>query len=829
VICQHQGLVAFQQDFTVRLCARPGWKIAQVMSPSFDGSIHEIFSALSYGSTLVLQETSRPIDHLKRADAAILTPSAARALDIGDFPHLKMVYLVGEAVSQDTCDIWASTKLVYNMYGPTEATCGATIKQLLPCQPVTLGKPNPSTRIYILDASQNLVPCGMEGEICLAGVQVGRGYIRQSHQTRRRFLPDSVNPQFQENMYRTGDRGYWDESGELMSLGRFDRQCKLRGFRIDLDALEAQIIRASSQPVRVAVAICHQDLVAQIQPREIDMERLRAELRLRIPVYALPRHITTVDSFPKTAVGKLDYRVVAETMETREECFHRRTGNLEAIVDSALRNVLGIVSDAWIAANVSFLDLGANSLHLLSLARQLSKSLGKKVTVELLLRYPTRSELCHILANVHCSNEEEEGPLLGEAGVSPIEQYWLKRYQANSDTSSFNINFVCEIDRNVDREKLSKSWNAVLARHRILHCKYVLPGKGEYRKVYDEQCHAVQEVPHIDIDVEIHAPFDPSLGNLIRVKVSPYHMTVVVSHIICDLASLNILLGEVAEVYRGRPLAPVSKAYAGTKWLGNTAEGLSFWNEYLKGIGSKKATHINKGQQRKTWEGSSEMFTIPHTTLELIEQYKNDNHVTFHQLAIAAVVLALQDEPGACDMILGAPYLNRQSEEDQTVVGLFLEPLPMRIQYCPTKDEQENAYIRAVQHCSRSALAHPVSFQLLLGELCTEVAFPEHPLFDIMVSVHDIDQRLNLPISGIKPMSLWTRGAKFKLMTEFTVEATDRLTLRLEYSTECFDRKSIVFIGFRIERALWALSVGKRFTEIQTLLHQEFALEGCPF
>jgi hypothetical protein len=166
-----------------------------------------------------------------------------------------------------------------------------------------------------------------------------------------------------------------------MSLGRFDRQCKLRGFRIDLDALEAQIIRASSQPVRVAVAICHQDLVAQIQPREIDMERLRAELRLRIPVYALPRHITAVDSFPKTAVGKLDYRVVAETMETREECFHRRTGNLEAIVDSALRNVLGIVSDAWIAANVSFLDLGANSLHLLSLARQLSKSLGKKVTV----------------------------------------------------------------------------------------------------------------------------------------------------------------------------------------------------------------------------------------------------------------------------------------------------------------------------------------------------------------------------------------------------------------------------------------------------------------
>ena len=91
VMCSHEGLVAFQRDLQVRLFAQPGVKVAQLMSVAFDGSIHEIFSALSYGATLVLQSSADPFAHLHLVDSAILTPSIAQILDPKDFPNLKYV------------------------------------------------------------------------------------------------------------------------------------------------------------------------------------------------------------------------------------------------------------------------------------------------------------------------------------------------------------------------------------------------------------------------------------------------------------------------------------------------------------------------------------------------------------------------------------------------------------------------------------------------------------------------------------------------------------------------------------------------------------------
>lgn len=91
VMCTHQGLVAFQRTLEVRLFAQPGWKISQIMGPAFDGSIHEIFSALSYGATLVLPDSIDPVSHLRLVDEAILTPSLAQKLSPNDFPRLGAV------------------------------------------------------------------------------------------------------------------------------------------------------------------------------------------------------------------------------------------------------------------------------------------------------------------------------------------------------------------------------------------------------------------------------------------------------------------------------------------------------------------------------------------------------------------------------------------------------------------------------------------------------------------------------------------------------------------------------------------------------------------
>jgi hypothetical protein len=90
-MCRHEGLVAFQRDLEVRLFAQPGKKISQFMSIAFDGSIHEIFSTLCYGATLVLANGDDPFAQLREVDSAILTPSIAAVLDPADFPKLSTV------------------------------------------------------------------------------------------------------------------------------------------------------------------------------------------------------------------------------------------------------------------------------------------------------------------------------------------------------------------------------------------------------------------------------------------------------------------------------------------------------------------------------------------------------------------------------------------------------------------------------------------------------------------------------------------------------------------------------------------------------------------
>ena len=92
-----------------------------------------------------------------------------------------------------------------NTYGPTETTVIATYADLSPDQPVTIGRPVPGYRIYILDEELRPVQHGHKGEICIAGAGVALGYVGLPAETRERFVPDSFASA--GRMYRTGDMG----------------------------------------------------------------------------------------------------------------------------------------------------------------------------------------------------------------------------------------------------------------------------------------------------------------------------------------------------------------------------------------------------------------------------------------------------------------------------------------------------------------------------------------------------------------------------------------------------------------------------------------------
>ncbi|KAF2276642.1 acetyl-CoA synthetase-like protein [Westerdykella ornata] len=825
VLCRHRGLVAFQSDPEVRLFSRPKRKIAQVMSPNFDGSIHEIFSALSYGAELVLKDAFDPFGHIRSADSVILTPSVAKAMNPDDYPRLETVYLVGEAVPQKVCDDWASKKILYNMYGPTEATCGATIKRLYKGQPVTLGVPNVSTRIYILNKEKRLVPPGTIGEIYLAGVQVALGYVGRPAETKARFLTDTILPATCEYMYRTGDRGFWSESGQLIFLGRSDRQIKLRGFRVDLDDLEIRMLEAGCQVKAVAVAAQDDHLIAQVQPADIDLVAFKEALRKHIPPYAMPRHISAVDAFPLTAVGKLDYKKVISQASSPEESNseERPLDHTERIIVMAVRDILGFPTEADVNLDASFADLGGHSIFYLQLSHRLAKILKRPVPLQLLLETPSLRALSTAL---RCSDANDDfhyrvpSHPLGEHGVSPIEKDWCEKHRVGS-SSSFNVTFASRLDESVKIGRLKTSWDHVLRRHRILSSTYDLTTSTKaliftgLRREYFPTPPTAEIVPTIDIDREINIAFDLHRDYLIKVLISPKCMLVVISHILCDYTTLKLLLHEVAETYEDRPLPVVRKEYSQVQVPIRPSPGkLAFWANYLSG--AEQSLDLGFcSKPRATWAGTSRFGKIPMNTHRLLRTFATRHQVTMHQVALGAVAMAFTHHAKICDITLGAPYLNRHSEEEQNVVGLFLEPLPVRIYHDPTGS---GTFIQSVKTASRAALSNAVPWHHLLSHLGINPAFPNHPIFEVMVTFHDVHDSVEFTLPGSKPIETWAQGAKFKLMAEFTARSDGALSLRLEYSTECFNEDEIRKVERLIRLALTGLAANEGFDDVRMRL-----------
>jgi gliotoxin/aspirochlorine biosynthesis peptide synthetase len=709
------------------------------------------------------------------------------------------------------------------MYGPTEGTCGATIKRLLPGKPVNIGPPNPSTRVYILDRNQRLVPPGVIGEIYLAGVQIARGYIGRSTETAERFLKDTISGVPGERMYRTGDRGYWNSHGEIECLGRNDRQIKLRGFRLDLNDLEIRIANAIPEITAVAIAQKDDYLVAMVQPASLEVAEVRSKIVQALQANAVPRLIKAVDKFPITPIGKVDYKAIVANMDSAILISTRLLNtSTEKTLATEWRKYLVLEEDVPITCDSSFACLGGHSVSQMLLASGLTSVFQCQIPVSLVIQSATLRDLALAIDYVRSeqppSNDGLGEVALGEHKISPMEREWWRKYQLNRGTSSFNVNFACAIEvASVDIDRLIMSWNVVLARHLILCSQYVADEELGVKRIYSEAPPMVNRVASVDIEDEINRPFYLDRQDPIRVTISGSAMVVVISHIICDLTTLQILFREVANVYSGKCLSSVNKSYMDTTLWNKLAPSpdLAFWKDYLGDMPNSTHTSIIRG--RKSYTGTSYAVKIPKSIYQRLARFVTAHKYTMHQVALASVAIALQRDSSATDIILGGPYQNRLSESNLDTVGLFLEPLPIRVSYTPGQQSgaASQAFLQSVQQSSQSALAHAVPWNQLLSHFQITPEFPNHPLLETMVTFHDDPHATKLAVPGLEPLLTWTEGSKFKLLCEFSALSEQTLLLRLEYDTDCFSKREVKDLASLISMGLEGLVDGVEYEEIK--------------
>ena len=288
-------------------------RIAQIMNIAFDMAAWEIFLALCHGATLVIRCKSIAAA-VARADTVIATPSMLGCLDADACQHIKTVAVAGEPCPAALAERWVQFCNFYNSCGPTEVTIINCAKLHHRGDAITIGRPLPNTSVYILDKQHNPCPTSTVGEIWVGGAGVTRGYLNNSTLTQQRWLPD---PFRNDNtlMFRSRDLGYWTASGEIVHCGRLDNQVKIKGFRVELDAISSILEREKLCEQAISLHIDKQ-IITFVRAARVDTNKMLEELARRLPYFCLPAVIHVCQQFPRTARGKVDRHALAAVIQT---------------------------------------------------------------------------------------------------------------------------------------------------------------------------------------------------------------------------------------------------------------------------------------------------------------------------------------------------------------------------------------------------------------------------------------------------------------------------------------------------------------------------------
>ncbi len=254
-----------------------------------------------------------------------------------------------------------------------------------------------------MDGQGEPVPVGVAGELCIGGVQVGRGYWGRPELTAERFVPDRFSGRPGARLYRTGDRARYLADGNIEYLGRLDFQVKIRGFRIELGEIEA--VLGQQAGVREAVVVAREDapgdprLVAYVVPQGAPAptgEALRAALRTALPEYMVPAAYVVLPALPLTGSGKVDRRALPAPgprglAPGREYTAPR--SETERAIAAIWAELLGV---AAVGIHDNFFDLGGHSLLAIRAMHETRKRLQRRLGVRELFNQNLAQVAAHV-------------------------------------------------------------------------------------------------------------------------------------------------------------------------------------------------------------------------------------------------------------------------------------------------------------------------------------------------------------------------------------------------------------------------------------------------
>ncbi|MCU0290036.1 MAG: amino acid adenylation domain-containing protein, partial [Acidobacteria bacterium] len=746
--------------------------LAQTASACFDISVWQFLAALLTGGTTciiskeIVLDAPRFLLALQRKQITILesvpslitaflesvtqkTPGTDYSLN-----SLRWMIPTGEpltvSLARNWCRHYPHVKMV-NAYGPTEASDDITHYTVMEMpsenqQTIPIGKPLPNLHIYILDRYLKLCPIGIRGEICVAGIGVGKGYWQDPIKTARAFVPNpfaaEINDPDYNTLYKTGDIGYYRPDGNIECLGRLDYQVKIRGYRIELGEIEQALLRHESIKEAAVIDLAHQDgskyLCAYVTWQEGEgfneqtgLDKLKSGLSRLLPGYMIPAYFVSLTSIPHTANGKVDRKALPRPQLQPHEPGIATQDPIQEIVANIWRDILEM-GPVLPGTHADFFTVGGDSIKAIRVVNAVHKQLNARISIRDIFQFPTIAGLAGLI------RENTHTPFHEITPLPPQEHYelsyaqkrlWVLQKRA-PESQAFNMPEKVTLFEPVSEPLLRRVLELVTSRHESLRTYFTEIDGRIVQKIAPTVTVDIEtlDLSHLEGELqteqrnrlltgESHIPFNLEIPPLLRIKLikcrdNEFDLIYTMHHLVSDGWSLDVLRKEFINYYealkQGRELSlpPARIRYVDyAHWHNRLLEdkdklkqAREAWQKIL--LNPLPVLNLpydfDPGKGKETGKTSSGYrFQVGMETLEKLRSTAANAHASLFMVLLSAFNLLLAQVGEQDDIVIGMPGAARPHEDVKNTIGLFVNTLVVLTKI--NKEETFNQLLAQVQ------------------------------------------------------------------------------------------------------------------------------------
>ncbi len=761
---EHAGLMNHLRAKIALLGLGPADRVAQTAAAGFDVSLWQYLAAWLVGGEVVVLDDATVRDPARlRADVVRhrvtvleVVPAVMQLLleapaEVGApaLRALRWIVATGDALPPALCRAWLARHPaipIVNAYGPTE--CADDVAHHVVRTPpapdavrVPIGTPIPGVALHVLDEELRPVAAGAVGELCVSGIAVGRGYLRDPVRTAAAFVARGAT-----RLYRTGDAARRLPDGTFECLGRRDRQVKIRGVRVEPEEVEVVVRRHPA--VRQAAVVPRRGpdgtdrLVACIEAHATPVhlaEDLRRWLSARLPEALVPATFELHAALPLTANGKIDHAALGAPRSASAgppgavpAPAAAPISAVERVLGEIWREVLGI---AACPIDDDFFALGGDSLASIRVVASARRH-GLLLTPRQMFEERTIARLAAVVVAV-AVDPAEQGPVVGPVAATPVQRMFL---EADLDgRAHYNLSTLLEVD-----ERLRPAWLGLAVEHLMRHHDALRARWRHDAGVWQQTIAGLEgPVPFTCVDLSAASDHDAAAsierradeaqaslrlaeGPILRVVLfdlgpaRPSRLLVVVHHLACDVVSWPILLEDLATVYGqlrdGEAVALPAKTTSVQAWarrlaaLAETADAsaeLAYWQgECLEPGASLVPAGGPSGAPAVADAVVVRVVVGPRETAGVIAAAAALG-CTVEAMLLTSLATAVTEARGGDAVLV---YLERHGRaaivpgcDVARTVGWFTAVFPVRVTLAPSRDPvaslaRVDAHVRAVPH-----------------------------------------------------------------------------------------------------------------------------------